>query len=400
MSSLPLAGITVLDLSRLLPGPMCSQHLADLGADVIKIEDPGLGDYARWSGAPQVVNSPFFLALNRNKRSVTLDLKSAAGQDLLKRLAADADVLLESFRPGVMARLGVDFATLHAINPRLVYCSITGYGQTGPMAQLGGHDINFIAEAGIADQTGAADGAPALSNFQVADQAGGALSAAMAVLAALYDVGRGGPGRHVDVSMTDCAMAHSLFPLVARARSGHARPRGADRLTGATAAYGYYRTRDGRHVAVGSLEPQFWRVLCERVIDRPDLANAAGAARPDLAEILTAAFTARDFAEWCARLDGVDACVSPVRTADEAMDAAQARGLVLTTPHPAEGDVLHYAFPVKMTEYAFAVRRPAPALGEHTAEVLRERLGLDGPAIARLSETGVTEIAPEIRTIR
>lgn len=397
MTSLPLAGVTVLDLSRLLPGPLCSQHLADLGADVIKIEDPALGDYARWSGKPQVVNSPFFLAMNRNKRSATLDLKTANGTELLKKLAAKADIVLESFRPGVMARLGCDYQSLAAINPRLVYCSITGYGQTGPNRHLGGHDINFIAEAGISDQTGAADGPPALGNFQIADLAGGALSAAMGILAALYDAQRTGKGRHVDVSMTDCAMVHSLFPLVSRARTGKAAERGADRLTGATAAYGYYRTADGRHLAVGALEPQFWQRLCEQVINRPDLVNPSPEQAIQLSTVLAEIFAGKTLREWQARLEGVDCCVNAVLTPDEAMDSphAQARELLIRAPHPVEGEVLQYAFPIKMTDYRFEIRRPAPLLGEHTAEVLAEVLGLNAGDAEQRTRDDVTADQPK-----
>lgn len=396
MTLLPLAGVTILDLSRLLPGPMCSQHLADLGADVIKIEDPGLGDYARWAGKPQAVNSPFFLALNRNKRSVALDLKTAAGADLLRGLVTEADVLIESFRPGVMARLGCDYDSLAALNPRLVYCSVTGFGQTGPNRHLGGHDINFIAEAGISDQTGSAGGPPVLSNFQMADLAGGALSAAMGILAALFDARRSGKGRHVDVSMTDCVMAHALFPLVAKSRSGQAAPRGGDRLTGATPAYGYYRTADDRYLAVGALEPQFWQRLCEQVIERPDLVKPDRAQAAGLHDTLTAIFAARPLAEWQARLHGVDCCVTPVLTPDEALESPQARArdLVVRHRHPIEGEVLQYAFPIKMTDYRFEIRRPAPQLGEHTAEVLK----LSPEAAERLAAQGVTAPRPKART--
>ncbi|MGE4277940.1 MAG: CaiB/BaiF CoA transferase family protein [Magnetospirillum sp.] len=390
MTSLPLAGITILDLSRLLPGPMCSQHLADMGADVIKVEDPGIGDYARWSGKPQAVNSPFFLALNRNKRSVCLDLKKPEAVELLKQLVAKADIVLESFRPGVTARLGCDYETLKAINPRLVYCSVTGYGQTGPLSTLGGHDINFIAEAGISDQNGPADGPPMLSNFQIADLAGGALSAAMGILAALFDAQRSGQGRHVDVSMTDCAMAHSLFPLVAKTRTGQAAPRGTDRLTGGTAAYGYYRTADDRFLAVGALEPQFWQRLCVDVIDRPDLVKPSPDQAVQLGEILADIFAARPLAEWRQRLAGVDCCVNPVLTPDEAMDSphVRERQLVIRHPHPVEGEVLQYAFPIKMTDFDFAIRRPAPMLGEHTAEIL----GLSPERAEELARCGITAI--------
>lgn len=397
MPTLPLAGVRVLDLSRLLPGPMCTMHLADLGADVIKIEDVGRGDYARWSGKKQVVNSPFFLALNRNKRSIALDLRKAAGRDAFLSLAATADVVVESFRAGVLDRLGCGYRALSAANPRLVVCSITGYGQTGPLSTRAGHDINFLAAAGISDQTGPADGPPALTNFQIGDLAGGALSACMGILAALIEARTTGHGRHVDVAMTDCAMAHMILPLVAQATAGQAKPRGADRLTGERADYGYYETSDGRYMAVGAVEPQFWAMLCNAV-GRPDLIEHQTGSPETVARTratLTDIFRSRTLDDWAAVFDQVDCCVNPVLTPDEAVASphVQSRGLVRRTPHPIEGEMLHYAFPIPMTDFEFAVRRPVPMLGEHTEEVLSEVLDAseqeNGQTLAALLRDGI-----------
>lgn len=359
----PLSGITVLDLSRLLPGPLCAQHLADMGAEVIKIEDPAVGDHTRHSGPPGR-EAPLFAAVNRNKRSVTLDLKQPQGRDLLLTLAETADVLIEGFRPGVMDRLGCGYAAVAARNPRIVFCSVTGYGQDGPRAALAGHDINYIAEAGIADQIGAAGQGPAPLNFQIADLAGGTLSAAMGILAALFDAARSGQGRHVDISMTDCAMAHAVIAAAALAAGTYPR-RGEGRISGAIPCYGYYETADGRHLAVGALEPQFWRALCE-VLERPDLIPH-GQGTPEHTAVardaLTALFRSRTLAEWVEHLDGVDCCVSPVLTLEEARRSPQAvaRGLA----HGAG-----FAFPVRMSDFAFVERRPAPALGADSEEVL------------------------------
>lgn len=379
MSNLPLAGVRVLDLSRLLPGPMCTMHLADLGADVVKIEDPGRGDYARWSGQKQKVNGPFFLALNRNKRSVALDLRKPAGRDLFLTLAATADVVVESFRPGVLDRMGCGWKALSAVNSRLILCSVTGFGQTGPLSRRAGHDLNFLAAAGVSDQTGAAGGPPVLTNFQIGDLAGGALSACMGVLAALLDARASGRGRHVDVSMTDAAMTHMVLPLAAMASGGRSKPRGADRLTGARPDYGYYETADGRYMAVGAVEPQFWRGLCE-ALGRPDLIDRQTGTPEETAATraaLSAVFASRTMAEWVATFDDVDCCVNAVLTPDEAAASphAQARGLVRRDPHPVEGDVLQYAFPIPMTGCDFTTRRPAPMLGEHTLEALGEAWG-------------------------
>ena len=274
----PLDGVRVLDLSRLLPGPVCTLHLADLGADVVKVEDTGAGDYARSLGlaptgdgsAGSDAPSAFFRMVNRNKRSLALDLKASAGRDAFLRLAQRADVIVESFRPGVVDRLGVGYAAVAALNRRIVYCSISGYGQTGPYRDRAGHDINYLGYAGVLDQTGISDGPPALSNLQVADLLGGAMNASTAILAALFGASRTGNGSHVDVAMTEGSLAHNIFALHAIETLGHVQARGADLLTGGVPCYGVYATQDGRYLAVGALEGKFWRALCE-AIDRPDL---------------------------------------------------------------------------------------------------------------------------------
>lgn len=245
----PLAGVRVLDLTRLLPGPVATMHLADMGADVIKIEDTGAGDYARTLGSPH-----FYSMVNRNKRGLRLDLKQAQGRELLLGLARDADILVEGFRPGVMDKLGVSYAALAAVNPRLVYCSITGYGQDGPYRNHAGHDINYIGYAGVGDQIGLEGGPPVVPNFQIADLLGGALTPVMGMLAALVDARAGGRGRHVDVAMTDAVFAHALLPLLDTLDHGATPPRGTTMLSGGLPCYNVYRTRDGRYMAVGSLE--------------------------------------------------------------------------------------------------------------------------------------------------
>ncbi|MBK8523405.1 MAG: CoA transferase [Betaproteobacteria bacterium] len=332
MSKAPLSGVRVLDLSRLLPGPVASLHLADLGADVIKIEDTGVGDYARTMGdGPDGLDgtSFFFRAVNRNKRGLTLDLKQAQGREALLRLVAGADILLESFRPGVMERLGLGYETLRASNPRLVYCAITGYGQDGPWALRAGHDLNYIAQAGVLEQTGTAGGPPAIPALQIGDLLGGAMTAVSAMLAALFKARATGEGSFVDVAMSDSVLAHNLFPLFALQAEGALSPRGGDLLTGGHANYGVYRTQDGKYMAVAPLEEKFWVMFCDAV-GRPELkARYAETAAPELRIELENLFASRPQAEWTALFDQVDCCITPVLTLPEALahPQTQARGM-------------------------------------------------------------------------
>jgi crotonobetainyl-CoA:carnitine CoA-transferase CaiB-like acyl-CoA transferase len=384
----PLAGIRVLDLTRLLPGPVCTLYLADLGADVVKIEDTAAGDYARTLGARSAAPSSFFRAVNRNKRSIALDLKDARGRAAFDALVKGADALVESFRPGVMTSLGIDYAAVAEVNPRIVYASISGYGQTGPRAHLAGHDINYLGYAGVLDQTGARDGPPALSNLQIADLLGGAAAAAIALLAALIDAQRTGLGRHVDVAMADASLAHNVMPLSTLDEWGALRARGDDLLTGGVPCYGIYPTQDGRWLAVGALEEKFWRTLCASLA-RPDLVAHQFARGEDGARIrgeLERIFTSAPLAIWVEKLATVDCCVTPVATLDEALADPQfaARAMVVT-----RRDGSHeYAPPFKLSGHAFAATREAPRQGEHSAEILREA-GCDESTIAALIAAGV-----------
>jgi crotonobetainyl-CoA:carnitine CoA-transferase CaiB-like acyl-CoA transferase len=386
--SAPLAGIRVLDLTRLLPGPVCTLYLADLGADVVKIEDTGAGDYARGLGAKSGSASPFFRAVNRNKRSIALDLKDARGRAAFHALAKGADVLVESFRPGVMTALGIDYAAIASINPRIVYTSITGYGQTGPRANLAGHDINYLGYAGVLDQTGARDGPPAISNLQIADLLGGAAAAAIALLAALVDARRTGRGRHIDIAMADASLAHNVMPLSTLDEWGELRPRGDDLLTGGVPCYGVYPTQDGRWLAVGALEEKFWNTLCVS-LERPDLVPCQFARGEEGARVrgeLERIFAGAPLAAWVEKLAKVDCCVTPIATLDEALSDPQfaARGMVVT-----RRDGSHeYAPPFKLSRHALAVTREAPKQGQHSTEILREA-GCDEPTIASLVAAGV-----------
>ncbi len=392
MSSKPLADIRVLDLTRLLPGPMCSLHLADLGADVIKIEDPGPGDYSRHRRADQKAGpAPVFSQINRNKRSLKLDLKQADGVQAFMDLAAEAHVVIEGFRPGVVARLGIDYARVRAVNPAIVYCAISGYGQDGPLRDVAGHDINYCGYAGVLHQSGSRDGPPAVPNFQIADLLGGTLSAVMGILAALVDAQRSREGRYVDVAMTDCTLAHAVVPFARVTTEGDVRPRGQDALSGGLPCYGVYETSDGEYMALGALEAKFWQAFCEAVA-RPDLiahhmvsGETADRVRAEVAAIFKSA--SRD--EWVERLAGADCCASPVLSPTEARHHPHlvARGMFVTGDDAGvESEQL--AFPLRLSDFAFSVERPAPGQGEHSREILAE-IGYDEERIGELAGKGV-----------
>ncbi|HZE11977.1 MAG TPA: CaiB/BaiF CoA-transferase family protein [Burkholderiales bacterium] len=386
MRAKPLAGVRVLDLTRLLPGAMATLHLADMGADVIKIEDTEAGDYSRSMGRVREGMSDSFRLLNRNKRAMRLDLKQPLGREAFLRLAERADVVAESFRPGVVARLGVGYDAVSAVNPRIVYCSISGYGQVGPYAQRAGHDINYVGYAGVGDQIGTAE-SPVVPNFQIADLLGGALVPAMGILAALLDARSSGKGRYVDVAMTDAALAHAIFPLLGFLEQGKSPSRGTGMLDGGLPCYNVYRTKDGRFMAVGALEGKFWAVLCD-ILGCPELKGkhiVYGADAGPVKARLTRIFASRTQREWTEVFARADCCVSPVLGMDEALENEQlrARGMVVD-----EGGFTQLALPLKLSEFEFGIERKAPGVGEHTDEILREA-GYRDAEIAALRKDGV-----------
>lgn len=398
----PLAGITVLDLTRLLPGGFCSQLLADFGAEVIKVEDTGAGDYIRHAppfhpaaaGADEDelnaagTRSGLYLSLNRGKRSVRLDLKQERGRAAFHRLAEGADVVLEGFRPGVAARLGVDFETLRELNPRLVYCSITGYGQDGPYRDRAGHDLNYQATTGMLAMTGAAGGPPVQPAGQIGDLGGGALNAAFGIMVALHARERTGEGQLVDISMTDGAMAWLAMVAGRYFADGTVPRRGELELGGGLVCYLPYEAADG-WVACGALEPKFWRKLCE------------GTGRPDLIEVqferpggdgwrrVAAVFRERTRAEWKAFNDEHDCCIEPILELDEALgsDLARERGMVVEFDQPGIGPVRQLGNPVKLSATPAAPPAAAPAIGADTREVLAAA-GLGPAEIDALFDAG------------
>jgi alpha-methylacyl-CoA racemase len=393
MTALPLDGLRVLDLSRLLPGGFCSLLLADLGADVVKVEDTGMGDYVRWAppafeGAEDSANGSLFLSLNRNKRSVRVNLKTEGGRAALLRLARDADVLLESFRPGVLDRLGVGYERLREVNLGLVYCAITGYGQTGPYVDRSGHDMNYLGLNGVLALTGEADGPPVQAGAQIADLGGGALMAAFGVLAALRHRDRTGEGQLVDVSMFDGALSW-LAMVAARVFAAGERPRrGHEVLGGAIVCYRPYACADG-WVTLGALEPKFWRAWCLGV-GREDLVerqfDAVGS--PTHAEV-ERIFLARTREQWRAFAAEHDCCLEPVLELEEALESelVRAREMIIEFDQPGAGRVRGLGFPVKLSATPGRVRLPGPALGEHTHEVLAAA-GYSEAELRRLEEEG------------
>jgi crotonobetainyl-CoA:carnitine CoA-transferase CaiB-like acyl-CoA transferase len=377
MDTLPLSGLKVLDLSRLLPGPYATLVLADLGATVDKVEEPEGGDYIRQMPPQRDEESALFYGLNRNKRSLALNLKSPEGREAFTRLVRGYDVLVESFRPGVMDKLGLGWEVLRELNPRLIYCAISGYGQTGPDRLKAGHDLNYVARAGVLAYGGAAGGAPAFPGVQLGDIGGGSLFALVGILAALHERERTGRGRFVDVSMTDGALAFLHMHLAARLAMGEAgQPlrRGREPLNGGYACYGLYRTRDDRYLAVGALEPKFFGGLCQ-ALGRPDLfaeGYDTGEAGERVKQELARIFAEQPLSWWVERLRGTDFCVEPVLEGDEVLADPQlrARGLFLEAEDPQRGrKVIHLLTPLRLGETPL---RPPPALGQHSRKILSE----------------------------
>ena len=392
MTQGPLAGVRVLDLTRLLPGGYATFLMAGLGADVVKVEEPGRGDYIRWTPPLEDGVSAAHAALNRGKRSIALNLKDAAGVELLHRLAARFDVLIESFRPGVLERLGAGWTQLRATNPSLVYCAISGYGQDGPRSQEAGHDINYTGFAGALSLNGEESGPPVVLPLQIGDFAGGGMSAVIAILAALRRRDTEGEGSFCDISMTD-GVASWLGVAAAQMLVANETPRrGSMMLSGAYPCYRVYPAADG-WLAVGALEPQFWTELC-RVLERPDLehdAFATGARRTEVIAALERVFRSRSRAEWTRALAGRDTCVTPVLDLREMLDDPQlrARGMVYEGPGPGGRASLHVGMPIRVGAPSDpATARPAPGLGEHTGEILEE-IGVDDAGWERLADAGV-----------
>lgn len=367
-----LTGVRVLDLSRLLPGPFLTMVLADLGADVVKVEDPRLGDYLRNFPPAKGGISGRFLAINRGKRSLALDLKSDAGRATLFRMVEQADVIVESFRPGVMDKLGLGYEALAARNPGIIVCSISGYGQSGPYVHRAGHDLNYIALAGVLGMTGQRDGAPQMPGVQIADLAGGALWGATGVLAALFARGRTGRGAHLDVSMTEGALS-LLIAELGNLDCGASPRRGAEMLNGGAACYGVYRTKDDRYLSLGALEPKFYLAFNQAIGRTASLAELAGtpAQQERTRQEIAARLAERPLAEWLEVLAQHDCCCEPVLEMHELPEHPLHRERALffsMNGGEGVGEVQQVRTPLG----APANPAPPPRLGQHSQQVLEE----------------------------
>jgi crotonobetainyl-CoA:carnitine CoA-transferase CaiB-like acyl-CoA transferase len=366
--------------------------MADFGADVIKIEEPGSGDYGRYM-PPQRPDgvSLYFLAINRNKRSVTVNLKSAQGREIFLRLVRESDVVLESFRPGVMERLGLGYEQLKETNPGIIYCAISGYGQDGPYRLRAGHDLNYAGYAGLLDYNRGPRGEPAMPATQFGDLAGGSYMAVIGILTALMGRTKTGEGSNIDVSMTEGVL--SLLPLFASTylNTGKVPQPGRSSLDGGLPCYNIYETQDGKHVTLAALEPKFWHTFCTHIGHLellPFHAPRGPGEREQAMDMLRAIFKTKTRDEWIAELADIDACVGPVYSLDEALHdpQAQARGVTVTS---GEGEAEFRTLPSfpRISSVTPEQHYGAPGQGEHTDEVLRS-VGYTDAEIAQLRTEG------------
>ena len=390
-----LSGIRVLDLCRVVSGPFATMQLGDLGADVVKVEDPRSGDESRRYGPPFINGeSAYFLSVNRNKRSCTIDLKSSAGRDVVLALAGVADVVIDNFRPGTLDKWGLSYEALREKNPRLIQCSITGFGRTGPDADRPGYDLIIQGESGVMDITGEADGPPIKVGTSIADLVTG-LYASQSVLAALMKRERTGIGGRVDVSMLDAMASLLTFNAGMYFASGES-PKRRGNVHPTISPYETFEASDG-WINVGVANDKFWALFCG-VMDRKDLeadsrfdaAPRRAANRPILAGILSPIFASRTCADWLKDFRAAGIPAGAIKQVGEVCEAPQlvARGMVQSVSHRVSGDVRFIARPIRFEDQPPAPSTAPPLLGEHTAEVLSEWLAWDGSAVAKLAGAG------------
>jgi len=370
-----LKGLKMLDLSRLLPGPYCSLLLADLGVEVLKIEDSEQGDYMRRMGPSLKKDSAYFLALNRNKKSMILNLKTKEGKEIFYKLIDTYDILLEGFRPGVMDRLGIGYQELKSKNPRVIFCSLSGYGQNGPYKERSGHDINYIGLGGILELTGPKDGDPTIPGTQIADIGGGGMMAAIAILAAIVHREKTGEGQYLDVAMHDGVISWLSIHAGRYFMDNELPKRGEMHLSGRFACYQVYPTKDGRHISLGALEPKFWKNFCQ-AIGREDLVLKQfieGEERVQIIKEIRELFKTKTQKEWVEFFKNVDACLEPILSLGEVFQHPHVlhRKMVIEYEHPVEGKIRQVGNPIKSSQFPFEIRTPSPAWGEHTMEVLK-----------------------------
>ncbi|MBP1949815.1 CaiB/BaiF CoA transferase family protein [Virgibacillus litoralis] len=373
---MPLKSTRVLDLTRLLPGPYCTMLLADFGAEVIKVEDPDSGDYARAFHPKIAGNSAMFHSLNRNKKSVCLNLKLPEDKHVFLQMVKNADVVVESFRPGVMERLGLGYEQLKAVNPGLVYCAITGYGQTGPYANRPGHDLNYLSYAGLLDLMGEKDGNPIIPATTIADIGGGAYPAVTGILMALLNKEKTGKGQFIDISMLDNVISWMQTLLPDYLATNNKPNRGEQMLDGGKACYAVYETIDGRNISVGALEPKFWTAFCKAIgkSEFIPLQDDSLDKQLQLKQEIQRIILTKTLSEWMEVFSDIDACVSPVLTFQEMIKHPQiiSRGMIQQINDSAFGQMRQIGVPIKLSETPGVIRCSAPKIGEHTDEVMKE----------------------------
>jgi len=375
-----LEGIKFLDLSRLFPGPYCSMILADLGADVLRIED------RRFAG-----EGPGMPTVMRNKRHMTLNLKHPQGKDIFYRLAREGDVILEGFRPGVTARLGIDYESIKRINTKIIYCSVTGYGQDGPYRNMVGHDVNYLSFGGVLGLNGEAGGDPVIPPIQVADMAAGGMNAALGIMGALIARQRTGRGQYIDISMLDGIVAMLPFPVSLLWGLGQNPRRGDTLLSGRYPCYSVYETREGGFISIGALEPRFWEALC-RKLGREDFIPSQydeGEKREEIFSFLRATFKTKTREEWMEELKDVDVCLGKVLSLEETLRDPQvvSRRMVTDFADPRKGKMRLLSSPLKLSDTPPDIRTAPADFGEHTEEVLGE-LGFNADQIEELKKSG------------
>ena len=375
-----LAGITVLDLSRLLPGPCCSMMLADHGARVIAIEDKRF-----------IADDLFITTVNRNKEHMSLNLKTFEGKEIFFRLVERADVLLEGFRPGVVHRLGIDYDTVCKINAKIIYCSITGYGQTGPCRDRAGHDVNFLAHSGVLGLIGAPDRPPSIPGVQIADIAGGGMNAAIGILLALMARERTGKGQYIDISMTDSMVSLLPLTLFLQQRTGEDPKRGETLLSHRYACYNTYETADGRYLSIGAVENRFWKRLCDH-LGMPAYASLQydEKRRHEIVDFLRTTFKQKTLAEWESELADMDICWGPVRNLQEVLQEPlfRQRNMVVDIRDQKGETTTTLGVPVKLSATPGSIRTPPVNFGESTIPILRE-LGYTENQIKEFADKGV-----------
>ncbi len=387
-----LDGVKVLDLARLLPGNFCTLLLADYGADVLKIEDTDRGDYGRWFPPCVRTQSAYFLGLNRNKKSMRLNLKTDEGKAIFMQLAQKSDIILEGFRPGVTDRLGIGYGAVRTVNPEIIYCSISGFGQDGPYRDKVGHDINYIGIGGILGITGHRDGPPVIPASQIADIGAGGMMATIGILMALVHRRKTGKGQYIDISMLDGIVSWLSHFASKYFTDGEIPERGGMMLNGQFPCYRVYKAKDGKYITIGALEEKFWKNLC-RALGREDLTPhqyATGSQGGEVVSQLEKVFLTKSRDEWVEYLEDFEICHGPVNDFQETFSDPQVlhRKMVLEVDHPTEGRIKHLGFPIRFSETPGQIRLLSPGYGEHTRQVLQE-LGYSDSKIEALEKSGV-----------